>query len=204
MSPSQLADQTAFNECPSSSDSMIKPLLNKIFSFYAAVTARTKENLTARRHRVAMSLIDGYNEWNIEKIMEPRAPECTHQLLPASLKYPELGYQKYKSFFSSMMPYFRNLKATVQDVFDDGTENKVVLTCLARADTAIGPYNNEYFFMIYLDKDCNKVIKILEYVDSAYPLEFFPKFRAYMSESEGEDWVSRPAESDETNLEAHV
>ncbi|KAK4213782.1 hypothetical protein QBC37DRAFT_315768 [Rhypophila decipiens] len=183
---------------------MIKPLLNKIFSFYAAVTARANDDLTARRRRVAMSVIEGYNEWKIEKIMAPHAPECTHQLLPASLKYPELGYQAYKSFFSSMMPYFRNLKATVQDVFDDGTENKVVLTCLAHADTAIGPYNNEYIFMLYFDKDCHKVNKILEYVDSAYALEFFPRLRAYMSESEGQDWASRPAVSDETNLEAHV
>lgn len=79
-----------------------------------------------------------------------------------------------------MMPYFRNVKIDVQDIFTDATENKVVVSCLTSAETDIGPYNNEYIFMIYLDKDCTQAVKVLEYADSAYTSEFFPKLRAFI------------------------
>ncbi|KAM7185468.1 hypothetical protein V8F20_011790 [Naviculisporaceae sp. PSN 640] len=141
-------------------------------------------DLAARRRNIAMALIDGYNAWDIEKIMEPRAADCTHQLLPASLKRPQLSYQAFKDFFGGMIPQFRNVKFTVQDIFDDAAENKVAISCLTTGDTDIGPYNNELIFLIYLNKECTHIVKILEFVDSAFTADFFPRLRAHMEQTE--------------------
>jgi len=46
-------------------------------------------------------------------------------------------------------------------------------------DTDIGPYKNEYMLVFYLDERGEKVGRMLEFVDSANSVEFFPKLRKY-------------------------
>lgn len=43
------------------------------------------------------------------------------------------------------------------------------------ADTDIGPYENEYALILQFAEDGRKVVKILEFVDSAYSMEFFER-----------------------------
>lgn len=35
-------------------------------------------------HQTALSVIDAYNAWEIEKIMAVRAPECIQEMLPST------------------------------------------------------------------------------------------------------------------------
>jgi ketosteroid isomerase-like protein len=43
------------------------------------------------------------------------------------------------------------------------------------AETDVGPYANEYALILTFTEDGEKVIKFLEYVDSAYSQGFFAK-----------------------------
>ena len=56
------------------------------------------------------TVIDGYNAWNMDKIMAYRTADCTQQVLPASLGRPIQNNTQYRERFSQMLPHFRNFK----------------------------------------------------------------------------------------------
>jgi ketosteroid isomerase-like protein len=85
----------------------------------------------------------------------------------------------YSAYFSAMMPYFRNFTVKVNDIIEDARANKVAVWAESTADTDIGPYKNEYMLVFYLDERGEKVERMLEFVDSANSVEFFPKLRKY-------------------------
>jgi len=58
----------------------------------------------------AQTVIDGYNAWNMDKIMAYRTADCTQQVLPASLGRPVMNNTQYRERFSQMIPHFRNFK----------------------------------------------------------------------------------------------
>lgn len=101
-----------------------------------------------------------------------------------TLHKPILNNQSYAAFFTTMLPLFRNFHAKVIDMFEDAKENKVAIYARSTADTPIGPYVNEYMLMIYLDNDCKKVVRILEWVDSALSSTFFPKLKEHLLRQE--------------------
>jgi ketosteroid isomerase-like protein len=136
------------------------------------------------RHQVALSVIQGYNDWNIDSIMSYRAPNCIQQVLPASLSRPPMNNDTYRAFFSSTMPLFRNFTVTVKDLIEDPVANKVAIWASSTADTDIGPYANEYMLVLYFNSDY-KVDKILEFVDSASSKEFFGKLMTQKGNAAG-------------------
>jgi len=58
----------------------------------------------------AHTVIDGYNAWNMDKIMAYRTADCTQQVHPASLGRPIMNNTQYRERFSQMIPHFRNFK----------------------------------------------------------------------------------------------
>jgi hypothetical protein len=85
----------------------------------------------------------------------------------------------YSTYFSAIMPYFRNFTVKVNDITEDAKANKVTVWAESTADTDTGPYKNEYMLVFYLDERGEKVERMLEFVDSANSGEFFPKLRKY-------------------------
>lgn len=73
------------------------------------------------------------------------------------------------------MPLFRNFHVTVDDVFEDIANKRVAIWCHSTADTAAGPYANEYVMMFHFNETGTKVVRVCEFVDSAFSKYFFGK-----------------------------
>jgi ketosteroid isomerase-like protein len=57
----------------------------------------------------------------------------------------------------------------------DAEQHTCVMHATSTAETDVGPYANEYALILTFTEDGEKVIKFLEYVDSAYSQGFFAK-----------------------------
>lgn len=63
------------------------------------------------------ALIEGYNAWDIEAILAPRAPDCLHQVLPASIKREPASNEEYRrTFVGGFGPLFKNFKVRFSDI----------------------------------------------------------------------------------------
>ncbi|ORY71826.1 uncharacterized protein BCR38DRAFT_418164 [Pseudomassariella vexata] len=140
----------------------------------------------SQRRQTALAAIDSYNQWSISAIMAFRDPSCTHEILPKSLNQPLMDNKKYEAYFSSMIPAFKSFKVVVQDVFEDEKENKVVVWAESTADSVIGPYANEYMLAFYFNEAGDKVVRMLEFVDSKNSAVFFPKLKGWFEERAAE------------------
>jgi hypothetical protein len=58
----------------------------------------------------AHAAIDGFNQWDIDAIMMPRAENCTHLVLPRSLGRKELNNEGYRPYFAAIMPLLRKFR----------------------------------------------------------------------------------------------
>ena len=123
----------------------------------------------------AHSVIAGFNTWTPESVMAFRAPNCLHQVLPASLGRRPLNNEEYAAYFIPLMPAFRKFQLTVHDVVNDEAARKVAMHVTSTAETDIGKYKNEYMLILYMTEDGRKVQKILEYVDSSHSKDFFAR-----------------------------
>lgn len=52
-----------------------------------------------------------YNAWDIEAILAPRAPDCVHSILPASLRQKAKNNDEYRRHFQhGFLKVFRNFQ----------------------------------------------------------------------------------------------
>jgi len=101
-----------------------------------------------------------------------------------------MNNEEYEAYFGKMIPYFRNFKVVINDIFEDEKENKVMIWAQSTADTDLGPYANEYMLAFYMNEAGDKVDRFLEFVDSSNSVNFFPKLQQYIVETEGKAKVS--------------
>ena len=97
-----------------------------------------------------------------------------------------MNNEAYEAYFSAILPYFRDFKVTVNDIFEDEKENKVVVWARSTADTDLGPYANEYMLALYMNEAGDKIDRFLEFVDSNNSVQFIPRLRKYIAEKEGQ------------------
>ena len=81
------------------------------------------------------------------------------------------------------MSAFDRVHVTVHDSIVDEAARKVLMHASSSASTALGPYNNEYMFVLHMTDDGRKVDKVYEFVDSAYSADYMPRLRDAMAES---------------------
>ncbi|KAI1854279.1 hypothetical protein JX265_000687 [Neoarthrinium moseri] len=139
----------------------------------------------SKRREVALQAIQAYNEWNIDAIMAYRDESCTQEVLPKSLKRPPMDNATYRAAFGSTMPLFKNFTVMIDDVFEDKAGNKVAMWVRSTAETAAGPYRNEYVMMFDFTEDGSKVVRVREFVDSAISKDFFNKLNDKVEETGG-------------------
>ncbi|KAH7379122.1 hypothetical protein DE146DRAFT_773845 [Phaeosphaeria sp. MPI-PUGE-AT-0046c] len=129
----------------------------------------------------ALAVIAGYNSWNMDAILAPRAPNCTHRVYPNRLGRPTLNITEYDAYFSSLLPYFKNFTVTVVDAYVDEAANRVALQAASTATSVIGPYANEYVVMMKMTECKTQVYEVREFVDSESSANFFPNLTAYIA-----------------------
>ena len=106
----------------------------------------------------------------------------TYTEIIASLGRPAMSNTEYDTYFKGLMPAFRNFRVEINDIVEDVEQEKVVVWAKSSAETEIGPYQNEYMLVFYLN-DQSKVTRFLEFVDSATVKDFFPRLRSHIAES---------------------
>lgn len=127
------------------------------------------------------AVIDGYNAWKIEAIMAYRAPNCIHQILPASFGRQPMNNEQLLAYFTPIMPAFKNFHLTVKNTVVDEQARKVVLHASSTATTDLGDYSNEYMLVLHMIEDGTKVVLFEEFVDSKYSAEFLPRLRELLA-----------------------
>jgi hypothetical protein len=137
--------------------------------------------MTSRLLTTALAVIAGYNQWDQDAILAPRAANCTQQTYPARLGAAPLNNTAYKEFISSIIPYFDNYTVTVTDTYVDEVQNRVAMQALGSADSVVGPYRNEYVIMMKMTSDQSEVWEIREFIDSEVRAAFFPQLTAYIA-----------------------
>jgi ketosteroid isomerase-like protein len=132
----------------------------------------------------AHALIDAYHAQDAEKIMALRTPDCEQVVFPVSLQRPPQKNTEFLAHFSAMKGIFWGWKSEVLDTVVDAPAHKVVLHSIARAESAIGPFENEMVFTIWMTDDDSQIKQVREFVDSAYVREFFGRLMKKKAEAE--------------------
>jgi hypothetical protein len=136
---------------------------------------------TSKLLTTALAVVAGYNEWNMDAILAPRAENCTHRVYPARLNRPAMNNTAYNEYFSNFLPYFRNFNVTVIDAYVDEQANRVALQAKSSAESVVGPYANEYVLMLKMTECQDKIYEFREFIDSEYSAMFFPNLTAYIA-----------------------
>ena len=95
-----------------------------------------------------------------------------------------MNNEMYATYFSAIIPHFRDFKITVNDMIEDERANKTAVWAHSTAVTDIGPYANEYMLLLYFNDAGDKIDRFLEFVDSGLSEKFFPELRKYIAEKE--------------------
>lgn len=66
---------------------------------------------------------------------------------------------------------------TTKSIFNDAENHKAAVHATSHSDSVIGPYDNEYVFLLEFTEDGTKIVKMEEMVDSAYVLGFLKRLR---------------------------
>lgn len=82
------------------------------------------------------------------------------------------------------MPLFKNFTPTIHHLVEDEKANTVVIWCSSTAETAIGPYGNEYVLLLHFNEAGDKVEKFIEFVDTEYSKSFFGRLRKHLEEQQ--------------------
>lgn len=135
----------------------------------------------SKRREIAIEVIEAYRAWDIERIMAYRTDDCTHLILPRSLKREPKNNASYRQYFASIMPAFQDFQPEIHEIVEDERENKVMMWVSSKAQSLIGPYGNEYTMLLYFNEAGDRVNKIVEFVDSAYVKDFFIRLGAHMA-----------------------
>lgn len=102
--------------------------------------------------------------------------------------FPEMDNPAYEAVQRKLYPAFKDLKVEILDMFKDEENKKMAFWATAKGDTSQGEYSNEYVFMFQINEAGDKIIKLREYVDSAFMKEFSPKLAAIV----GPEFVGKP------------
>ncbi|KUI69040.1 hypothetical protein VM1G_04671 [Cytospora mali] len=149
----------------------------------------------SKRRETAIEVIESYRAWDIERIMAYRTDDCVQLISPSSSNptptndntsstsrhRPERGNAEYREYFSSVMPAFQDFQPEIHELVEDERENKVIMWASSKGQTLIGPYGNEYMLLLYFNETGDKVKKIVEFVDSGFAKEYFPRLGAHMA-----------------------
>lgn len=132
--------------------------------------------------QTVLQAIDGYNQWDVDAILAPRAAECTQQVLPYRLGRPVRNNAEYRDYFAkAVIPYFKSFHVEILDIIEDQQNAKAAVSARSQGESVMGPYGNEYVLMFRLSEDHKEVLEIKEFVDSGYSDDYFKRLAEYVA-----------------------
>ncbi|MCJ1275996.1 hypothetical protein MMC21_003801 [Puttea exsequens] len=128
--------------------------------------------------------IKGWSEWTPDGFLASWSDDCIQITLPFSSGMKIRTRKDTEYLFPKLMAILTNFQLTVHNVIHDPAHDKAVIYALAKADTPIGPYNNEHACFVWFDESGEKVNRIEEMFDGVFMNEFLPKLDNYIGEKE--------------------
>jgi hypothetical protein len=126
------------------------------------------------------------NNMDPESFISLRSPDCMRSIHPTSLKIPPSTNTQFAAQLNSLKPIFRNFSLTVTELLEDVEQRKVCVWLLARADTEVGKYRNEYVWLMEFDESGENIVGMKEFVDVGMARDFWPKLKGEMARREAE------------------
>jgi|SRR5579871_727209 len=157
-----------------------------------------EEMQPTRQRQTADAAIEAMNNMDPETFISLRSPECIRSLHPTSLKIPPSTNAQFAAQLTSLKPIFRNFSLTVTELVEDVDQRKICMWLLARADTAVGEYRNEYVWLMEFDESGEKIAGMKEFVDAGMARDFWPRLKGEMARRkavEGKDLRTKSPES---------
>lgn len=136
--------------------------------------------------QTAKSALDKYGDLTPESVVAHRSADCVHRLLPASAGVPDRTNREYADFVMELKKTVPNMRLVVQEkgqgsgdgFFEpmvDEAARRVLVHVKAAGDTPYGPCEAEYFMALRMSEDGTQIVEFVEFVDTAYTLEFIRK-----------------------------
>lgn len=80
------------------------------------------------------------------------------------------------------MPILTPHQLTIHEVVHDVSQHKAAVYALSTGKTPFGDWTNDYAVFFTFNESGTEIVKLEEMVDSAFMMEFFPKFQGFMRE----------------------
>ncbi|KAI1291164.1 hypothetical protein F5Y03DRAFT_377481 [Xylaria venustula] len=141
----------------------------------------SRVNMSSLRNQLwqtAKAAFNKYGEMTPESVIANRSPDCVHRIFPASAGVPDRSNKEYSDFVMELKKTVPNLRLIVQDDFEpvvDETTRRVVAHIKSKGDTPFGPCDTEYFMALKMNEDGTQIVEFVEFIDSAFTLEFIKK-----------------------------
>lgn len=130
--------------------------------------------------QTADTIIAAFNAMDIPTILAHRSPDCQRIYLPSSMGYPPQDNASYGRSLHQIKAIFSNFSLTFDDIVEDSHARTMCLWLRAKADTAVGLYENDYVWLWEFDESREMITRSKEYSDSVLNREFYPKLQAAM------------------------
>lgn len=151
--------------------------------------------------------IKGWEGWTPRGFLDTWSNSCTQKALPFSENVPIRTKDHMAHLFPILMSLLTDFQVritlvvqtiifsepeallwdeqlTVHNVVHDVANGKAVIYALSKANTPVGPYQNEHALFLWFNEDGNKVEKIEEMFDGVFMKEFMPKLEKHIAEHE--------------------
>ncbi|KFA70671.1 Atr11 [Stachybotrys chartarum IBT 40288] len=130
----------------------------------------------ASRKATVQSIVESFNERDIDKMTAPVSDNFVYQLLPKSLERGPMDVAGFRGLFEATKSYFNNFKFEVVDTFEDSAADKMIVWANVTSDTHVGKFATEVMLIFYFDK-AGKIYRWIEWIDSAVGKEFEQKLQ---------------------------
>ncbi|KAI1132421.1 hypothetical protein F5Y10DRAFT_208010 [Nemania abortiva] len=128
--------------------------------------------------KTAKAAFDEYGKMTAESVIAYRSPDCVHRMFPTSAGVANRTNKEYSDFVMELKKTIPNLRLIVQDDFEplvDETTRQVLAHLKSAGDSPYGPCETEYFMALKMNEDGTQIVEFMEFVDTAYTLEFIKK-----------------------------
>ncbi|KAK6440083.1 hypothetical protein LTR95_003688 [Oleoguttula sp. CCFEE 5521] len=124
-------------------------------------------DLAAAMRETSDAFLAAFTTWKTDPIMAVRAPECIHDMLPASLKRPSKNNEQFRAYFKGIEGALHGVKMDMHDYFASVEDRRAYFHATLTATAVDGEaYDNEYMFVLTFDEEGRKVTRVLEMLDS--------------------------------------
>jgi len=156
------------------SRNVLSPFLSQAED-YSEAERLPMSSLRDQLWKTAKAAFDEYGKMTPESVIAYRSSDCVHRMFPAAAGVADRTNREYSDFVMELKKTVPNLRLIVQDGFGpviDETNRHVLAHIKSAGDTPFGPCETEYFMALKMNEDATQIIEFVEFVDTAYTLEF--------------------------------